>query len=102
MMNQNLDLGGRLALVDPESLETEQRSMNRIEILSGGRFISHHLGAEVYHDSRHQVIKVNYSSGGFGELIKELEPDGSWRRQMLAIVGPGGSTLLHRVCEVRI
>jgi hypothetical protein len=62
---------------------------NRIEMLSGGRFISHHLGAEIYHDSRHQVIKVNYSSGGFGELIKELQPDGSWRKQMLATVGPG-------------
>jgi hypothetical protein len=61
---------------------------NRIEMLSGGRFISHHLGAEAYHDSRHRVIKVKYSSGGFGELIQELQPDGSWRNQMLVTVSP--------------
>jgi hypothetical protein len=73
------------------SEQTLEQTMatKRIEVLPGGRFISQHLGVEVYHDSRHQVTKVNHSSGGFGEMIKQLQPDGSWRKQMLAIVSPG-------------
>jgi hypothetical protein len=61
-----------------------------IEMLSGRRFLSHHIGAEVYYDTRHQVIKTSFTGGGYGELIKELQPDGRYRNQILFIVSPEG------------
>ena len=63
---------------------------NRIQMLSSRRFLSHHLGAEVYYDSRHRVIKTSFSGGGHGALVKELQPDGSYRNQILFIVSPEG------------
>lgn len=56
----------------------------KIEQLHAGRFISHHLGAEVYHDSRHSVIKVRCEGGATMELVRELRA-GQWRNQMLSI-----------------
>ena len=56
----------------------------RIEQLSGGRFISHHLGAEVYHDSRHQVIKVKCEGGVIVELVLEGRGD-AWLYQMISV-----------------
>ena len=55
----------------------------KIELLGGGRFISHHLGATCAHDSRHIIIKVPMSGGGFMELVKELQADGSFRDHLL-------------------
>ena len=61
-----------------------------IEMLGARRFLSHHIGAEVYYDSRHQVIKTSFAGGGHGELVKELQPDGRYRNQILFIVSPEG------------
>ena len=63
---------------------------NKIQMLSGRRFLSHHIGAEVYYDSRHQVIKTLFTGGGHGELIKELHPDGRYSNQILFIMSPEG------------
>ena len=52
--------------------------------------MSHHIGAEVYYDSGHQVIKTSFTGGGHGELIKELHPDGRYRNQILFIMSPEG------------
>jgi hypothetical protein len=69
----------------------ELREMNNtIEMLSGRRFLAHHIGAEVYYDTGHQVIKTSFTGGGYGELIKELQPDGRYRNQILFIVSPEG------------
>ena len=57
------------------------KTAHRIEMLKGGRFISHHADAEVYYDSRHKVIKSRMEGGGFFELIKEMQADGSYRSQ---------------------
>jgi hypothetical protein len=63
---------------------------NTIEMLNGRRFLSHHIGAEVYYDIQHQVIKTSFADGGHGELIKELQPDGRYRNEILFIVSPKG------------
>jgi hypothetical protein len=63
---------------------------HKIKMLSGRRFLSHHIGAEVYYDSRRQVIKTSFIGGGHGELIRERQPDGSYRNQILLIVSPDG------------
>jgi hypothetical protein len=47
---------------------------NRIEIVSGGRFFSHHAHAIVYFDSRHRVTKTKLEGGLIGELVEELQP----------------------------
>ena len=60
--------------------------MNRIEMLSGGRFLSRHTGATVYHDSRNKIIKVALSEGGFMELVQALQEDGSFKPQMISYV----------------
>jgi hypothetical protein len=65
--------------------------MNAVKTLSNGRFISDHgSGAACYYDSRHKLIKTRLSGGGFAELIKELQPDGSYRNQVLVVCGPDG------------
>ena len=38
------------------------KTANRIEMMKGGRFISHHEGAEVCYDSRLKVIKTRESA----------------------------------------
>jgi hypothetical protein len=63
---------------------------HKIKMLSGRRFLSHHSGAEVYYDSRHQVVKTSFTGGGHGELIRKRQPDGSYRNQILLIVSPDG------------
>jgi hypothetical protein len=63
---------------------------HKIKMLSGRRFLSHHIGAEVYYDSRRQVINTSFTGGGHGELIRERQPDGSYRNQILLIVSPEG------------
>jgi hypothetical protein len=59
-------------------------------MLCGGRFLSHHIGAEVYYDSRRRVVKTLFTGGGHGELIRERQPDWSYRNQILLIVSPDG------------
>ena len=48
---------------------------NRIEIVSGGRFFSHHDGAIAYFDSRHRVTQTRLEGGLMGELVEELRPE---------------------------
>jgi hypothetical protein len=60
-------------------------------MLNNGRFISDHgSGTTCYYDSRHKVIKARLSGGGFAELIKELQMDGSYRNQFLTVCGADG------------
>jgi hypothetical protein len=47
----------------------------RIEMVSGGRFFSHHDDAIVYFDSRHRVTKTKLEGGLMGELVEELQPE---------------------------
>lgn len=48
---------------------------NRIEMVSGGRFFSHHDNAIVYFDSRHRVTETKLEGGLMGELVEELQPE---------------------------
>jgi len=63
---------------------------HKIKMLSGRRFLSRHIGAEVYYDSRRQVIKTSFTGGGHGELIRERQPDRNYRNQILLILSPEG------------
>jgi hypothetical protein len=58
---------------------------NRIEIISAGRFISHHAsGVDVYYDSRHRIIKSRVEGGGLAELVLARDDEGGhYRAQML-------------------
>ena len=58
---------------------------NRIEIISAGRFISHHAsGVDVYYDSRHRIIKSRVEGGGLAELVLALDDkSGHCRAQIL-------------------
>ena len=64
--------------------------MKAVTMLNNGRFISDHgSGTTCYYDSRHKLIKTHLCGGGFAELIKELQQDGSYRNQFLTVCGPG-------------
>jgi hypothetical protein len=56
-------------------------------MMNGGRFISHHLGGQIYFDARHRVIKAKLEGNIFGELVQELELDGTYKDQFLSING---------------
>ena len=65
--------------------------MKAVTMLNNGRFISDHgSGTTCYYDSRQKLIKTRLSGGGFAELIKELQMDGSYRNQFLTGCGPDG------------
>ena len=65
--------------------------MKAVTMLNNGRFISDHgSGTTCYYDSRHKLTKTRLSGGGFAELIKELQPGGSYRNQFLTVCGPDG------------
>ena len=65
--------------------------MKAVTMLSDSRFIGDlGSGKSCYYDSRHKLIKTRLSGGGFAELIKELQPDGSYRNQVLVVCGPDG------------
>jgi hypothetical protein len=65
--------------------------MKAVTMLNNGRFISDHgSGTTCYYDSRHKLIRTRLSGGGFAELIKELQPDGSYRNQFLTLCVPDG------------
>jgi len=59
--------------------------MNRITLLVGMRFTSAHIGAQVYFDSRHRLIKTTLDKGIKGELMQERQADGSYKDQYLII-----------------
>jgi hypothetical protein len=59
--------------------------MGRITLLDGARFISAHIGAEVYFDSRHRLIKTTLDKGIKAELMQERQADGSYKDQYLII-----------------
>jgi len=58
-----------------------------IKQLSGGRSISTHIGATVYHDSRHRLIKTKLEGGVIGELMQELRSNGFGFRDQYILVG---------------
>jgi hypothetical protein len=57
------------------------KQMNRITLLDGARFISAHIGAHVYFDSRHRLIETTLDKGIKGELMQERQADGSYQDQ---------------------
>jgi len=60
--------------------------MNKITILSQGRFTSRHPnGVTVYYDSRHRVIKTRLEGDVVSTLVQERLEDGSYRTQLLTV-----------------
>jgi hypothetical protein len=70
----------------------DDNKQSKIRMLDRGRFISKRDGGLVYHDSRHKIHQTKLSGGFIGELVQELQPDGSLRDQSLTIRGPEGET----------
>ena len=69
---------------------------NKIELLGFGRFISHHLGGEVYYDSRHKVLKTTCRDGTVLELVKETSDGGeTYRDQMIVVNNNGALSVLE-------
>jgi hypothetical protein len=78
---------------------------NRIEMVSGGRFFSHHDHAIVYFDSRHRVTKTKLKGGLIGELVEELQPQDifsssdwpkrSYRHQLETVHGGDGVSVIE-------
>jgi hypothetical protein len=63
----------------------DRKQMNRITLLDGVRFISDHIGAQVYFDSRNRLIKTTLDKGIKGELMQERQADGSYKDLYLII-----------------
>jgi hypothetical protein len=84
---------------------------NRIETLSGGRFVSHHEQALVYYDSRHRIIQTELEGGRRGELVEELQPEGiftapdwpkrSYRAQLFTVRGDDGVRVIDLCASSR-
>ncbi|MBV8273689.1 MAG: hypothetical protein JO170_00305 [Verrucomicrobia bacterium] len=72
----------------------DDNKQSKIRMLDRGRFISKHNGGSVYHDSRHRIHQTKLSGGFIGELVQELQLDGSFRDQLLIIRKPEGETCL--------
>ena len=78
---------------------------NQIEMVSAGRFFSHHDHAIVYFDSRHRVTKTKFEGGMMGELVEEVKPEDiftsfnwpkrSYRHQLETVNGGDGLALLN-------
>jgi hypothetical protein len=67
-----------------------QGCQRKIIVKDRGRFFSQHAGGLVYHDSRHRIYKVPMEGGFIFELVQELQPDGTFRSQLLTTRGPSG------------
>ena len=57
-----------------------------------GRFFSQHAAGLVCHDSKRRIYKVRVEGGFIFELVQELQPDGTFRSQLLITRGPSGET----------
>jgi hypothetical protein len=78
---------------------------NQIEMVSVGRFFSHHDHAIVYFDSRHRVTKTKFEGGMMGELVEEVEPEDiftsfnwpkrSYRHQLETVNGGDGVSVIE-------
>ena len=78
---------------------------NRIQIVNGGRFFSHHDHGIAYFDSRHRVTKSKLEGGMMGELVEELQPEDiftssgwpkrSYRFQMEMVNGNEGVSVIE-------
>ena len=78
---------------------------NRIEMVSSGRFFSHHDRAIVYFDSRHRVSKTKLEGGQIAELVEELQPEEiftssdwpkrSYRHQLETVNGTDGVSVIE-------
>jgi hypothetical protein len=83
----------------------DRQKTHRIDMLSGGRFVSHHDHAMVYFDSRHRVIQTKLEGGVLGELVEELQPEEiftspdwprrSYRPQLLTVNGGDGVSVIE-------
>jgi hypothetical protein len=80
--------------MDPNNGNRVRGPQRKITMLDRGRVLSQHAGALVYYDSRHRVYKVPLRGGFFGELVQELQADGTFRDQLLTIHGPFGEHCL--------
>ena len=56
-------------------------------------------GVITYEDSRHIVTKVALEGGAFGTLVKERQPDDTYRNQMMTIKNHCGEVTVFRVRE---
>ena len=59
-----------------------------------GRFTTR-IGATVYEDNTHIVLKVRLEGGAIGTLVKERQVDGSYRNQMMTIERNGDATVIE-------
>jgi hypothetical protein len=73
--------------MDPDDGNRVRGPRRKITVLDRGRVLSQHAGALVYYDSRHRVYKAPLCVGFFGELVQELQADGTFRDQLLTIRG---------------
>lgn len=69
-----------------------QEFQGGITMKDRGRFFSQHAGILVYHDSKHKVYKVRMEGAFIFELVQELQPDGTFKNQLLTARGPSGET----------
>jgi len=69
-----------------------KEGQRKIIMKDRGRFFSHRAGGLVYHDSRHRIYKVRVEGGFIFELVQQLQPDGTFRSQLLTTRGPSGET----------
>jgi len=60
----------------------DDNNQSKIRMLDRGRFIRKHNGGLVYHDSRHKIHHTKLFGGFIGELVQELQLDGSFRDQL--------------------
>jgi hypothetical protein len=69
-----------------------QECERKIIVRDRGRFFSQHAGGLAYHDSWHRIYQVHVEGGFIFELVQELQPDGTFRSQLLTTRGPSGKT----------
>jgi hypothetical protein len=86
-------------------VSTGEMKANRIDMVSGGRFFSHHDDTIVYFDSRHRVTKTKLEGGLMGELVEQLQPEDivtstdwpkrSYRHQLETVNGGDGISVIE-------
>jgi len=80
--------------MDTNNRNQVQEPQRKIMMLDRGRMLSKHAGGLVYYDSRHRVCQTRLCGGFIGELVQELQADGTFRDQILTIRGPSGECSL--------
>lgn len=70
----------------------KEEFQGRITMKDRGRFFSRHAGGLVYHDSKRKVYHVRMEGAFIFELVQELQPDGTFKNQLLTTRAPSGET----------